>query len=102
MIAERIMGPWKVAEPVDGGTVAVYPDTGKMEFPIAVKPDIMRVDVWNDIAPLIAAAPELLEALEAELADLNEDIRWAEGSDMARFIARRERLEAAIAKATGQ
>lgn len=49
----------------------------------------------------IAASGDLYDALVDELADLNEDIRWAEGSDMVRFIARRERMEAALAKAQG-
>ncbi len=53
-------------------------------------------------AILYASAPAMKAALEAELADLNEDIRWAEGSDMVRFIARRERMEAALALARGE
>ena len=63
MTAPYLKGPWKFASSVDGDFVAVYPDTGKMEFPIAVKPSIMRGDVWNEIGPLIASAPALLEAL---------------------------------------
>jgi len=57
--------PWKVAEPIDGGVPAVYPDTGKMEFPVCVKPDFMRADAWHEIARLIAAAPELYEGAAA-------------------------------------
>lgn len=56
-------GRWKVAEPVGGGVPAVYPDTGKMEFPIAVKPQFLRDDIWLVCAHRIAAAHDLYEAL---------------------------------------
>lgn len=52
-------------------------------------------------ASLIAAAPDLLAALESELADLITDIRWSEDADLGRLVGRRVRVEAAIAKATG-
>lgn len=40
---------------------------------------------------------ELVEALERVLADLEEDIRWAEASDLERLICRRDRIAALLA-----
>lgn len=52
--AEKVLTHrWKLVEPVDGGVPAIYPDTGKMEFPVATKPDFIRVDVWMLIAEQI-------------------------------------------------
>lgn len=48
--------PWKACWSVDGDQFAVYPDTGKMEFPIAVKPQYVRADVWEAHARLIVEA----------------------------------------------
>lgn len=53
-------------------------------------------------AHLIAASPALYDALEAELYDLEEDRRWAETPDLARIIARCERIERALAQARGE
>ena len=50
----------------------------------------------------MAASGALYDALEAELAELIYDIRWAEASDLARLIKRRERMEAALALARGE
>jgi len=55
---------WKVLRSVDGDFLAVYPDTGRPEFPICKKPDFMRDDVWSELASAIAAVPELRESLE--------------------------------------
>jgi len=63
--------------------------------------EAFRASFWAACRPERDAAPALLDALEAELADLNEDIRWAEDSDLDRLIKRRERMEAAIAKVRG-
>jgi hypothetical protein len=56
-------GPWKAAWSVDGDFFGVYPDTSKMEFPIAVRPQFIREDVWEANAHLIASAPALLAEL---------------------------------------
>jgi len=52
----------------------------------------------ND-ARLIAAAPDMLDALKAELADLQDDIRWADGGELERLMMRRDRLMAVLSKA---
>jgi hypothetical protein len=61
-------------------------------------------DNWEGNACLIAAAPELLEALEKALDELNT-VAWVahpEGPDGAqRFNVRRSLATAAIAKAKG-
>jgi len=51
-------------------------------------------------AQLIAAAPDLLAVAYAELNAVEQDIQWAEASQLEALIERRDRLEAAIAKAT--
>lgn len=53
-------------------------------------------------AHLIAASPALYDALSAELQDIEQDIAWADGSDLQRLIERRERAEAALAQARGE
>jgi hypothetical protein len=53
-------------------------------------------------ARLIAAAPDLLEALREELDAVQDDIRWADGGELERLFARRERLSAAISRAEGR
>ena len=55
---------WKVSRSVDGDFLAVYPDTGRAEFPICKKPEFMRDDVWSELARAIATVPEMREALE--------------------------------------
>jgi len=53
-------------------------------------------------ARLIAAAPELLEALRDESEFVEMERRWSEASDLTKWIDRCERLEAIIAKAEGR
>ena len=60
-------GPWKACSSIEGDFFAVYPDTGKSEFPIAKKPDYIREDVWRANAHLIASSPRLYELLARAL-----------------------------------
>ena len=67
------------------------------------KPSLIALSVLKRDAPLISAAPELLEALEASTAWIVElaasgDAGFWDGEDMDEVIAAR----AAIAKARGQ
>jgi hypothetical protein len=78
---------WKACYSVDGDQFAVYPDTGKMEFPVAVKPQFVRGDVWEANAKLIVERhnnfTRLTTALtdaEAKLAKAREEV---ENLDMA-------------------
>ena len=43
---------------------------------------------------------ELLAELENVASDIENDIRWANGSDLEHLIARRDRVAAAITKAS--
>ena len=66
--------------------------------------DLTLQDETNRLcdAYMMAASPALYDALEAELADLEEDRRWAETPDLARIIARCERIERVLALARGE
>lgn len=102
-------GPWPLTRSGDGkryvvGDGLVEADPGKANgYEIAeVYSDDCDGDLAEANARLISAAPELYEALEAEFADLEQDIRWAMDSDLDALIKRRERAEAALAKARGE
>ena len=49
-------GPWKVCESIEGDFIGVYPDTGKIEFPIAKMSNFVRAEVSAANARLIAEA----------------------------------------------
>ena len=100
MTAQHTPGPWRkglVTTKRDATNVyGICGANGKRICDIREYDETARADI-----SLIIAGPDLLEALKAELVDLEQDIRWAESSsDLANLIKRRERLEAAIAKAT--
>jgi len=86
-----IQGPWKVSQSVEGDFLGIYPDTDKMEFPIAKMPEIVKPEINLARAKLIAAAPDLLRVAELLVDWLNED----EGAHKLCDTAR-----AAILKAT--
>lgn len=68
-------GPWKACQSTDADFLGVYPDTGRPEFPIVKLPDYIKPEIAEANARLIAAAPELLEALRpfaAVMADIGE------------------------------
>jgi hypothetical protein len=104
MRAQHTPGPWRLSSP---GMVEMGAEKAKLSFwaglglggtlpnPSGQEP---RAELEAN-ARLIAAAPDLLDALAAVLADIEEDIQWAATSDLERLIKRRERAELAIAKA---
>lgn len=90
-------GPWKVANSVENDFVGIYPDTGKMEFPIAKMPEVAYKSQAEN-ARLIAAAPDLLNALKAVLPML-EAVRMQVGFGKTQE-KRIEVAKAAIARAS--
>ena len=52
---------------VDQDQFSIYPDTGKMEFPICIMPNFVKPDLNAANARLIAVAPDLLEALNEQV-----------------------------------
>ena len=85
-VMAKAITPWKLAEPVDGGIPTIYPDTGKMEFPIALRPDYIKVEVWLAHAAAIVALhnayPDLrahLDAQAATIAGMREALNEAQG-----------------------
>jgi hypothetical protein len=88
---------------IDGYLLPELTDEQQREFvrdPVRylIRTDKAQQDaIWREVSKRQATvASPLLVTLEAELNDLNEDIRWAQDSDLNRLIARRERMEAAI------
>jgi hypothetical protein len=53
-------------------------------------------------ALLIAAAPDMLAELYAQLDGLEDDIRWADGGELERLTIRRDAVQAVIRKAEGK
>ena len=97
MSAGHTPGPWGYR--LEAVRTVIFHKTGIGERAIAVGAGHYPDHIAN--ARLIAAAPDLLAALQQELEALEMDRRWAETCDLERIIARYDRLEAAIAKATG-
>lgn len=88
-------GPWKIGTPGPNGCYTVGTQGGLMTAMIAhsiCEPD--QVDTANANARLIAAAPELLEALE-------EIVAAADGDGWNQLDASFSKARAAISKATG-
>lgn len=98
--AQHTPGPWEAIQSEYSYGFAIQHSGSSIA---AVWPENLRGQTLPSQANarLIAAAPDLLEALEAEMADLEEDIRWSEDSDLARLVERRNRALAAIVKAKG-
>lgn len=101
MSAQSSTGPWAVWQKHKNGVrdrlgrYAVLKDGPGAREVIA---DNLRTHAY---ANLVAAAPDLLAACEDALADAQEALMWAESSEIQGLLARCERLQAAIAKATG-
>ena len=53
-------------------------------------------------ARLIAAAPDLLEAIEQAAEWASQELRWANASDLSIWLEREEHLRAVISKAIGK
>ena len=90
---------WKACDSSDGDIFAIYPDTGKAEFPIAVKPPYIRDDIWRENAAMIAAdhnagfAEALallreLDALRVEFDCAPDELGAVSGKRVADFVAR--------------
>lgn len=86
-------GPWKVSASIDSEFVGVFPDTGEHAFPICKMPDFIKRDVNEANALLIAAAPDLLDALRRARGVLDV---------IGGYTDRLARCDAAIAKAEGK
>lgn len=90
-------GPWTARhEPDEGGEYAIQAKNG---IQVALTIGNTRTEAAN--AHLIAAAPELLEALQACM-DFLEPMRFDRPSDDARAFELDKLARAAIAKATGE
>jgi len=98
-------GPWMVPSATQSGSpYYVYSDDATGSAVACVKFNyVVRSDEeLRANAHLIAAAPDLLAELIDTLAFVNEAISWLTDSELGPLIERRERLEALIAKATGE
>jgi hypothetical protein len=91
-------GPVKACGSVDGDFFAIYPDTGRQEFPICKMPDFVRASVNKANAERIALTwnchDDLVKALkwaEAALAPFSKEPAEKSGINMMR---------AALAKAS--
>ena len=93
MTAKHTPGPWTVGDPPYGHTEI---EGGDPPYLLAVATRYWGQEVAHANARLIAAAPDLLEALQAYDA-------WADKTPPAdkELKALREQMRAAIAKATG-
>lgn len=91
MNAKHTPGPWRIGTPPPNGQQTIGTDQGLM---VAVATTGAGVQTKAN-AHLIAAAPDLLEALQALMDDNSalDGMYWADCCDKAR---------AAIAKATGE
>lgn len=99
-IVQHTPGPWTVSDEIDriyNGNVIRY-DTGERNGVVAIACDFNRFDRDAEReanARLIAAAPELLEAIRA--ANVQRDPRHR----ISMLVNDWQRIEAAVAKATG-
>jgi hypothetical protein len=93
-------GPWKVTPGHAAGAFTVRQDGGEFQRPVA--------EIWHNgddpetNARLISQAPSMFEALQQELDALYMDMRWAHDTELKRLNTRVERIEAVLAKATGE
>lgn len=104
-------GPWHVNTCPNPDYLRVSNDTGKLTIVNVSVPESIPLSERNANAHLIAAAPELLEALEqllldntleAELIRLNHKRDDTMDDQDARFLWAIQKAKAAIAKATQQ
>lgn len=97
-MAQHTPGPWAIDQNYGSGCLHVW--SPRREIAVArVSDDHPRAEDYAN-ARLIAAAPDLLAALQQALAWSEEERRWAETADLSKWIERSAALEAAIAKAT--
>lgn len=92
MNAQHTPGPWEVWPNSQNGQLCISHHETQSNLQRAVC-EVDRMDAAN--ARLIAAAPDLLAALEAALKDLKALTAWDQTSAVSR------QAHAAIAKATG-
>jgi hypothetical protein len=94
-------GPWKVAPSIEGDFLGIFPDTGKMELPIAKFSDIVRAEINAANGRLIAAAPDMLAALKAavEISDRRLDPALGRTGECQAVY---DQCAAAISKAEGR
>ena len=100
-MATHTMGPWKGDLNADSDQFGIYPDTGKMEFPIAIMPDFVKAETNAANARLIAAAPDLLKQLRQARGQV---IGFMLECGYSVEVAERNvaEIDAAIARATGE
>ena len=70
---------WKLAHPNGGGALAIYPDTGKAEFPIAVKFEFTSRPAWKSASEAVVALHNAAPALLAEIESLRAAARDTAG-----------------------
>lgn len=97
--AKHTPGPWSVMNGPDEDYLIGF---GNGVWLARVYADGEAPDQVKSDAQIIAAAPEMLEALTDELDAVRDDLRWADGGEMERLMNRRARLETIIAKAEGR
>lgn len=92
-------GPWKAVRSIEGDFLGIYPETERMEFPVAKMPDYVKAEVNETNARLIAAAPTLLAELQHVRKGL-EQLRRMPGlrTSSEELI---KRVDAVIAQAIG-
>jgi len=71
-------GPWKATNSVEWDFFAIYPDTGRAEFPIAKFADYIKPEIVQANTDFIAHAREDIPALLSHITDLTQRLAKAE------------------------
>lgn len=96
-------GPWSIDGSVNAGNLDVINGEGRIAMIDDSRSTGWNVPTINANARLIAAAPEMLEALSGILHEVTHDIAGLPRDELLDVVsAVRELAEAAIAKTTGK
>ncbi len=92
-------GPWKVSHQINGKRHVVRNDRQPGEFPLCLLPEGRIESERMANAKLIAAAPELYQALELLLVECDAHLDYVDDENM---LVRVNEARAALSKARGE